>query len=155
MKSDDIVRVSNLCSSSLSSPASALLQAFDPMFAPIPAHRFSTPSQSRRSAMRNSTTNSSLTEIRVLLTLLLIAVVAVPPAFAQENTSGDSLVPLVFSAENTGANYPLPVFPTFEQLPIVRPLPDAFRFFDGSRSTAFSSWERRRNEIKEIGRAHV
>ena len=64
-----------------------------------------------------------------------------------ENTSSDSVTPLVYSVENTGANYPAPTFPTFAKLPIVRPLPDPFVFADGHRSTDFSSWERRRNEI--------
>jgi len=58
-------------------------------------------------------------------------------------------LPLVYNAENTGARYPAPVFPPFAQLPIVRPLPDPFTFFDGShRDASAASWERRRNEIK-------
>lgn len=64
-------------------------------------------------------------------------------------------LPLAYDVENTGASFPTPVFPTFAQLPIIRPLPDPFVFFDASRrdaasgrDTSFSSWERRRNEIK-------
>jgi (4-O-methyl)-D-glucuronate---lignin esterase len=58
-------------------------------------------------------------------------------------------LPLVYSVENTGASYPTPVFPAFAQLPIIRPLPDPFVLFDKSpRDTSFTSWERRRNEIK-------
>jgi len=56
--------------------------------------------------------------------------------------------PLVYDVENTGARYPTPVFPSFDQLSIIRPLPDPFVFFDGRRDTSFASWERRRNEIK-------
>src|ERR1044072_9082112 len=61
--------------------------------------------------------------------------------------------PLVYDDENTGARYPEPAFPSFDQLPIIRPLPDPFRFFntrrhEDERDTRFSSWERRRNEIK-------
>jgi hypothetical protein len=63
--------------------------------------------------------------------------------------------PLVYDVENTGARFPAPVFPSLEQLPIVRPLPDPFVFFeqgrhgdDGRRDTSFANWERRRNEIK-------
>src|SRR5437879_8327082 len=82
-----------------------------------------------------------------LMLLLLVSAVA-SGAFAQESTSGDSSTPLVYNVENTGANFPAPVFPSFGQLPIIRPLPDAFRFADGSRNTSFASWERRRNEIK-------
>src|SRR5207237_2285624 len=58
-------------------------------------------------------------------------------------------LPLVFNVENTGASYPMPVFPSFAQLPIIRPLPDPFLSFDKSpRDTSFVRWERRRNEIK-------
>src|SRR5262249_20687470 len=64
-------------------------------------------------------------------------------------------LPLVYDVENTGANFPTPVFPTFAQFPIIRPLPDPFVFFGESprhdesrRDTSFASWERRRNEIK-------
>lgn len=62
--------------------------------------------------------------------------------------------PLVYDTENTGAHYAAPTFPSFDQLPIVRPLPDPFRFFAATgphhkqRDTSFASWERRRNEIK-------
>src|SRR3954465_15511637 len=61
--------------------------------------------------------------------------------------------PLVYDTENTGARYAAPIFPSFEQLPIIRPLPDPFVFFstgrhEPDRDTRFSSWERRRNEIK-------
>ena len=58
-------------------------------------------------------------------------------------------LPQVYSVENTGARYAAPTFPPFAQLPIVRPLPDPFTFFDGShRDASAASWERRRNEIK-------
>lgn len=59
-------------------------------------------------------------------------------------------VPLVYNVENTGAGYPAPPLPTLNQLPVVDPLPDPFMWSDGSgRSTNFSDWERRRNEIKK------
>ncbi len=35
-------------------------------------------------------------------------------------------LPLVYDVENTGADFPLPVLPAFEDLPIVRPLTDPF-----------------------------
>ena len=69
-------------------------------------------------------------------------------AFAQSATAADASIPFVYSVENTGAHHAAPVFPDFDHLPIVRPLPDPFRFFDGTRDTSFESWERRRNEIK-------
>jgi hypothetical protein len=74
----------------------------------------------------------------------LLAVMLVGSAAAKAHECDSS-----FNVENTGANYPTPVFPTFAQLPIIRPLPDPFVSFDKSpRDTSFVSWERRRNEIK-------
>lgn len=75
--------------------------------------------------------------------LVLFISAAALGAFAQENST-----PLVYSVENTGASLAAPVFPSFEQLPIIRPLPDPFRSFDGTRDTSFAKWEQRRNEIK-------
>ena len=79
-----------------------------------------------------------------------IAVAVLGPALAHDRYHAP---PLVYDVENTGARYPAPVFPSFEQLPIIRPLPDPFRFYNSGRhepdrDTRFSSWERRRNEIK-------
>lgn len=90
----------------------------------------------------------SLAKTFIWLTSVLLVSVMAQGAFAQENTSGDSSVPLVYELENTGASYAAPVFPSFDQLPIIRPLPDPFRFADGTRDTSFANWERRRNEIK-------
>ena len=58
-------------------------------------------------------------------------------------------VPLVYDVEHTGAEFPEPVLPAFDTLPIVRPLPDPFEWSDGSgRSTNFNDWSHRRAEIK-------
>ena len=57
--------------------------------------------------------------------------------------------PRVFDLEHTGAGFTKPAWPAFDQLPIVRPLPDPFAWSDGSgRSTEFKDWARRRAEIK-------
>lgn len=68
-------------------------------------------------------------------------------------------IPLVYTTENMGASCAAPPLPTFDQLPAIQPLPDPFMWADGrGRSTSFSDWECRRNEIKaqietyEIGR---
>lgn len=90
----------------------------------------------------------NVTQTFLSLLVLLTVSAATAAAVAQENTSGDSSTPLVYSLANTGANYPAPTFPSFAQLPIIRPLPDPFVFADGTRDTSFSSWEKRRNEIK-------
>lgn len=59
-------------------------------------------------------------------------------------------IPLVYPAENTGAtSCAAPPLPTFSQLPSIEPLPDPFTWADGrGRSTSFSDWECRRNEIR-------
>ncbi|QEG00465.1 Endo-1,4-beta-xylanase A precursor [Stieleria maiorica] len=75
------------------------------------------------------------------LSLMLVAVVTVASP-AQD-------VPLVYDTEHSGAEFAAPVLPTYDQLPIVRPLPDPFAWSDGSgRSTEFNDWSRRRSEIK-------
>ena len=81
------------------------------------------------------------------ITLLLVSAVTLG-VLAPSAMAADAGIPFVYSAENTGAHHPAPVFPSFDWLPIVRPLPDPFRFFDGTRDTSFESWERRRNEIR-------
>jgi hypothetical protein len=86
--------------------------------------------------------------IDVVLVLLLMLLATAVGGFAQENTSNSATTPLVYSLENTGSNFPQPLFPSFAQLPIIRPLPDPFVFADGHRDTSFANWEQRRNEIK-------
>ncbi len=56
--------------------------------------------------------------------------------------------PLVYSEENTGAGLEPTHYPSFDDLPIIRPLTDPFEFSDGSgRSVDFADWNRRRAEI--------
>ena len=58
--------------------------------------------------------------------------------------------PLVYNVENTGASYPAPPLPNINQSPVIDPLTDPFMWSDGSgRSTLFSDWAKRRNEIKK------
>jgi hypothetical protein len=88
------------------------------------------------------------------LMLLVLLSAATPKAFVQDRDQdrdgrfGDWNLPLVYSVENTGVNFRTPDFPSFAQLPIIRPLPDPFQSADGSHDTDFSSWEHRRNDIK-------
>jgi len=59
-------------------------------------------------------------------------------------------IPLVYNKENTGAAFAPPPLPTLSELPVIDPLTDPFMWSDNSgRSTNFSDWERRRNEIKK------
>jgi hypothetical protein len=92
---------------------------------------------------------SNLVKASLALMLLLLVYAATLQALAQghENTFADAFTPLVYPVQNTGASFPAPNFPSFAQLPILRTLPDAFQFMDGSRQPWFSSWERRRSEI--------
>lgn len=58
-------------------------------------------------------------------------------------------LPRVYHVENTGAGYAPPSLPGFNELPVIEPLTDPFMWSDGNgRSTNFSDWARRRNEIK-------
>jgi len=101
-----------------------------------------------------SLSRSSLAGAFLSLMLLLLFPAATVRAFAQNNdqdrgkTFGDSSTPPVYSVENTGAYYPVPKFPSFGQLPIIRPLPDPFQSVNGEHDPWFASWEQRRNEIK-------
>ena len=100
---------------------------------------------------KSPATISGLARVFLSLMLLLFGMSAATQATLlrmRENTFGDPFTPLVYNVENTGAHFPAPNFPSFGQLPIIRPLPDPFQFIDGSRDPWFTSWERRRNEIK-------
>ncbi|MBN8877733.1 MAG: cadherin domain-containing protein [Sphingobacteriales bacterium] len=58
-------------------------------------------------------------------------------------------IPLVYTTENTAGSCAAPPLPTLAQLPIIAPLPDPFVWSDGSkRSTSFTDWACRRNEIR-------
>lgn len=76
----------------------------------------------------------------LLFTVTLAARSASPPA-AQD-------IPRVYGNEHTGAGCAAPRFPTFDELPTIRPLPDPFEKSDGrSRITKFEDWRCRRAEI--------
>ena len=58
-------------------------------------------------------------------------------------------IPLVYQVENTGAACTPPPLPALSQLPVIEPLTDPFVWSNGSgRSTNFSDWACRRNEIR-------
>jgi hypothetical protein len=79
---------------------------------------------------------------------LLLTLTGAPPVLAQIVTTGDAKIPLVYKTENTGAKFAKPTFPSFDKLPIIRPLPDPFVMANGKRDTTFANWEQRRNQIK-------
>ena len=84
------------------------------------------------------------------LILMSALVLASGATFAQKK--GKANVPYVYKVENTGASYASPVLPKFEDLPIVKDLPNPLEWSDGSGVvTDFKDWSRRRAEIaKEI-----
>ena len=84
------------------------------------------------------------------LILMSALVLASGATFAQKK--GKTNVPYVYKVENTGASYASPVLPKFEDLPIVKDLPNPLEWSDGSGVvTDFKDWSRRRAEIaKEI-----
>lgn len=93
--------------------------------------------------------NCALVRVSLSLALLLLLQAAIPRALAQERekTFGEAYVPLVYPVQNTARYDRTPDFPSFAELPIVRPLPDPFRFSDGLRDTSFGGWERHRAAI--------
>ncbi|MBR1389231.1 MAG: hypothetical protein IJ569_06400 [Prevotella sp.] len=57
-------------------------------------------------------------------------------------------IPQVYTEENTGRQFPAPVMPEASALPVIKDLPDALAWSNGSgRVVTFQEWERRRNEI--------
>lgn len=84
------------------------------------------------------------------LILMSALVLASGATFAQKK--GKTNVPYVYKVENTGASYASPVLPKFEDLPIVKDLPNPLEWSDGSGVvTDFKDWSCRRAEIaKEI-----
>jgi hypothetical protein len=57
-------------------------------------------------------------------------------------------IPLVYNAENTGAKYKQPTMPSWDDLPIIKDLPDPLSWSNGKgRVKSFKQWEKRRNEI--------
>lgn len=102
----------------------------------------------QRSAMPAFLRRPALAPALLAPVLILFASATAPRAIAQEQTFGDSSTPLVYNVENSGAKFGAPAFPSFGELPIIRPLPDPFRTVSGKRQPWFTNWERRRNEIK-------
>lgn len=100
-----------------------------------------------------SLANTSLVSLMLLLGLggaqrAVAQLSPLGPGAAKEVTTNDSTLPLVYSVENSGATSVTPAFPSFANLPIIRPLPDPFRYIStGVRDTSFAGWEQHRNEI--------
>jgi hypothetical protein len=81
------------------------------------------------------------TPTALLLSLFALAAMSASPPTGQG-------IPRVYSEEHSGASCAKPAFPTFDQLPTIRPLPDPFEKSDGrSRITKFEDWKCRRAEI--------
>jgi hypothetical protein len=83
--------------------------------------------------------------IKIILLTLLLSMFVFVDLSAQE-------IPLVYEVENTGADCPEPPFPSFEELPIIRCLPDPFMWADSSqgRIESVDDWRCRRAEISAL-----
>lgn len=77
---------------------------------------------------------------------LLVATLIATSAFAQKK----SKIPYCYTVENTGNEYPTLQFPTFEELPEIKELPDPLKFWNGKEVKKFADWSRRRNEISQM-----
>ena len=69
-----------------------------------------------------------------------------PTAIVNAKTKGT--IPLVYAAENTGSKYRQPLLPSWDELPVVKDLPNPLEWSNGNGQVkSFKQWERRRNEI--------
>jgi hypothetical protein len=76
------------------------------------------------------------------LGLFTLALAVAMPNFAKKE------IPLVYDVEFTGAEYEAPYFPTLEEAPIVKTLPNPFEFSNSAKQVKkFKDWEKRRAEI--------
>lgn len=93
--------------------------------------------------MRTKMKTKTKMRMKVSLLLLLVNALVVVNSFAIG-------IPFVYDVENTGIDCTKPPLPTFEELPVVKPLTDPFEWSDGSgRDTTIEAWTRRRAEIAE------
>ena len=80
-------------------------------------------------------------KIARFLAVSALSVLLVPFAEGKE-------IPLVYDREFTGAGYAAPYFPTLEEAPVIKTLPNPFEFSDGKKQVKkFKDWSRRRSEI--------
>ena len=57
-------------------------------------------------------------------------------------------IPLVYSVENTGSKFRQPAMPSWDDLPIIKELPNPLSWSNGKGAVkSFKQWEKRRNEI--------
>ena len=85
---------------------------------------------------------------RIVISCLAMCLFPFASAMAQGEDVQGTLVPRVYQVENTGSQYMTPVMPQAADLPVIKDLPDALAWADGSgRVENFGDWERRRNEI--------
>ncbi len=76
------------------------------------------------------------------LGLFTLALAVAMPNFAKKE------IPLVYDVEFTGAEYEAPYFPTLEEAPVIKTLPNPFEFSNSTKQVRkFKQWEKRRAEI--------
>jgi len=73
---------------------------------------------------------------------MAVAALVAVPAFAEKK------IPLVYGSEFTGAKYEAPAFPTVNESPEIKTLPNPFEFSGTTKQVKkFKQWEKRRAEI--------
>ena len=76
------------------------------------------------------------------LGLFTLVLAVAMPNFAKKE------IPLVYDVEFTGAEYEAPYFPTLEEAPVIKTLPNPFEFSNSTKQVKkFKDWEKRRAEI--------
>lgn len=76
------------------------------------------------------------------LGLFTLALAVAMPNFAKKE------IPLVYDVEFTGVEYEAPYFPTLEEAPVIKTLPNPFEFSNSTKQVKkFKQWEKRRAEI--------
>lgn len=74
--------------------------------------------------------------------LISVCLAATAPILAQKT------IPLVYDQEFTGYNFEAPVFPTVDESPAIKTLPNPFEFSNSTKQVKkFKDWEKRRSEI--------
>ncbi len=79
---------------------------------------------------------------RIKFGLISICLALTTPISAQK------AIPLVYDQEFAGSRYPVPAFPTVNESPAVKTLPNPFEFSNSTKQVKkFKDWEKRRAEI--------
>lgn len=88
------------------------------------------------------------TIILMLLLGISVLVHAQNPGWNVSSAKKRVSIPLVYSVENTGSKFRQPAMPSWDDLPIIKELPNPLSWSNGKGEVkSFKQWEKRRNEI--------